>query len=321
MNTEISNTSLNHRLIDGFDVIITSIYSLAVNTLFGFIFAYLSNVSLAKQCLLLYLYKDFVLVFIAYSCWLEVSFLYVYTYGDVQIDWIPAAIIAFGVRCGVSVLLPLAAVISFIKYRMKKETILDPAMPWGEDDEKGMKWIRIFCWGPSIGGLSTMYACNIYPTLVYIMIGHDSMHSESYIYVTMDVILIVTNIILMVGGKYYKATNEQRSFEALVPMRILYLFWNFLLLLGIGMIIVLVSISSLQYGFWIFRKLVYILFLINTMVLAGMMLKTEHVKAYAKKFARNLLDEAFLRSIYLVPATLFTLINGSILIVYKAFDI
>ena len=166
-----------------------------------------------------------------------------------------------------------------------------------------------------------MYACNIYPTLVYIMIGHDLMHSESYIYVTMDVMLIVTNIILMLGGKYYKATNEQRSFEALVPMRILYLFWNFLLLLGIGMIIVLVSISSLQYGFWIFRKLVYILFLINTMVLAGMMLKTEHVMAYATKFARNMVDEAFLRSIYLVPATLFTLINGSILIVYKIFDI
>ena len=165
MNTEISNTSLNHRLIDGFDVIITTIYSLAVNTLFGFIFAYLSNVSLAKQCLLLYLYKDFVLVFIAYSCWLELSFLYVYTYGDVQIDWIPAAIITFGVRCGVSVLLSLAAVISFIKYRMKKETILDPTMPWGEDDEKGMKWIRIFCCGPSIGGLSTMYACNIYSTV------------------------------------------------------------------------------------------------------------------------------------------------------------
>ena len=135
MSTVISNTSSNQTLIDGFDVIITTVYSLAVNTLFGFIFAYLSNVSLAKQCLLLYLYKDFVMVFIAYSCWLEVSFLYVYTYGDVQIDWIPAAIIAFGVRCGVSVLLSLAAVISFIKYRMKKETILDPAMPWGEDDE------------------------------------------------------------------------------------------------------------------------------------------------------------------------------------------
>ena len=320
MNTEMSNTSLNHSLIDGFDVIITTIYSLAVNTLFGFIFAYLSNVSLAKQCLLLYLYKDFVLVFIAYSCWLEVSFLYVYAYGDVQIDWVPAAIITFGTRCGVSVLLLLAAVISFIKYRMKKETILDPAMPWGEDDEKGMKWIRIFCWGPTVGALSTMYACNIYPTLFYIMIGHDSMHSGSYIYVTMDVILVATNIILMVSGKYYKATNEQRSFEDLVPMRILYLFWNFLLLLGIGMIIVLVSISSLQYGFWIFRKIVYISFSVNTMVLAGMMLKTEHVKAYASKFARNMFDEAFLRSIYLVPATLFTLMNGSLLIIYKVFE-
>ena len=137
----------------------------------------------------------------------------------------------------------------------------------------------------------------------------------------MDVFLIATNMVLMVGGKYHKATNEQRSFEALVPMRILYLFWNFLLLMGVGMIIVLVSISSLQYGFWIFRKLVYILFSVNTMVLAGMMLKTENVKAYASKFARNMMDEAFLRSIYLVPATLFTLINVSLLIIYKAFDI
>ena len=320
MNTTVSNTSSNHTLIDGFDVIITTIYSLAVNTLFGFIFAYLSNVSLAKQCVLLYLYKDFVLVLIAYFCWVEVAFIYVYTYGDVQIDWIPAAIITFGVRCGVSVLLSLAAVISFIKFRMKKETILDPAMPWGEDDEKGIKWIRMFCWGPSFGFLSTMYTCNIYPTLFYIMIGHDSMHSGSYTYVTMDVFLIATNVVLMVIGKYHKATNEQRSFEALVPMRILYLFWNFLLLMGVGMIIVLVSISSLQYGFWIFRKLVYILFSVNTMVLAGMMLKTEQVKAYASKFARNMLDEAFLRSIYLVPATLFTLINGSLLIIYKVFN-
>ena len=166
--------------VDGIDIVINVLLSLVLNTLLCLVFAYLHSVNIAKQCVLLSLYKEFIIVLVLTLTMGNLISIGMYTHGY-PMNWIPATIITIFMRIGFIVLLLLANIIQLLKYRMNKEKMLDPPMPWGEDELKGVIWIRVFCWGFSIGFVIIMHLCGVHTVYYYIAIGQgESNQSDIY---------------------------------------------------------------------------------------------------------------------------------------------
>ena len=156
MNITLVNNVGDDYPVNGLEILINASLSVVFNTFLLLIFAYLQNVPLAKQCVLLQLYKEFVILLVLFLCLINGVLIGRYTHGY-PMHWILATAITLCLRIGSIVLMLLANIIHLLKYRMSKEQMLDPPMPWGDDEKRGLLWIRICCWGFSIGFSITMY--------------------------------------------------------------------------------------------------------------------------------------------------------------------
>ena len=130
--------------------------------------SYLCNVSLAKECILSYLYRDVLLAWmILISIW-ELGILSIYLTGyGVGLDMITSKVLGFLLNCSfVTFLLLMDAIGVLTLYIIRAKTI-DPWMPWGDDESKGLKMIHAVCIGASILFTLTMYILGIYPFSYY----------------------------------------------------------------------------------------------------------------------------------------------------------
>ena len=130
--------------------------------------SYLCNVSLAKQCILSYLYRDVLLAWmVLISIW-ELGILSIYWTGyGVGLDMITSKVLGFLLNCSfVTFLLLMDAIGVLTMYIIRAKTI-DPWMPWGDDESRGLKMIHAVCIGTSILFTLTMYILGIYPISYY----------------------------------------------------------------------------------------------------------------------------------------------------------
>ena len=310
--------------VGGLDVIINVSLTLFLNTLLLLIFAYLHSVSLAKQCVLLDLYKEFLIVHTLCISLINALPITICTYGY-PMNLIPATIVTFCLAIGTIVLLLLANVIHLLKYRMNKEKMLDPPMPWGEDEQKGLMWIRVFCWGFSIGFVVTTYVFGMQPVYYHLLIGQDY-DDMSFIHPSISTLLLVTCGLFVVGESYCQKNNDGRAFDPVVTRRLKYLALSIAfvaVLAAIGNIFIETPIPRGQFKIWIRRKSLTfkIVLIVEIMITLGTILKADLVKSYVFKLLNNVYDHAFFLNIYLVPLLLFTLIHGCLFIVYRLFDI
>ena len=310
--------------VDGFNIVISVSLTLVFNTLLCLIFAYLHSVTLAKECLLLCLYKEFVIVLVLCSCLVNGLSIGIYTYGY-PMNWILATIITGSLRIGMIILLLIANVVHLIKYRMNKEKMLDPPMPWGNDEQKGLMWIRVFCWGFSIGFVVTTYVFGMQPVYYHLLIGQDY-DDMSFIHPSISTLLLVTCGLFVVGESYCQKNNDGRAFDPVVTRRLKYLALSIAfvaVLAAIGNIFIETPIPRGQFKIWIRRKSLTfkIVLIVEIMITLGTILKADLVKSYVFKLLKNVYDHAFFLNIYLVPLLLFTLIHGCLFIVYRLFDI
>ena len=81
--SKLAETEFLIPIFTGFELIIGTI-SMLISNLFSFlVLNYLGNLALAKDCLLLYLYKDSICLAICMNCWLEILLVLGYTIGGV----------------------------------------------------------------------------------------------------------------------------------------------------------------------------------------------------------------------------------------------
>ena len=212
--------------IDGFNILISASLTLVVNTLLCLIFAYLHSVTLAKECLLLRLYKEFIIVLVLCSCLGNGLSIGIYTYGY-PMNWIPATIITGCLRIGAIILLLLANVVHLLKYRMNKEKMLDPPMPWGEDEERGLLLIRVFCWGFAIGFVTTMHLCGIHTAYYHLAIGQSVNQSQPSINSGLNIFLLATCALFVAGEYYHQKNNDGQAFDPAVSRRLKFLVLSF----------------------------------------------------------------------------------------------
>ena len=128
MNITGVNEIYDYSSISGFDIVFNASLTLLLNTLWCLIFAYLHNLTLNKQCVLVALYKEFIIALVLTLTMGNLLSIGMYTHGY-PMNWILATIITICTRIGFIVLLLLANIIQLLKYRMNKEKMLDPPMP------------------------------------------------------------------------------------------------------------------------------------------------------------------------------------------------
>ena len=145
--------------------------TLISNLLVIFLRSYLCNVSLAKECILSCLYRDVLLAWmVVISIW-ELGILSIYLNGyGIGLDIITSKILGFLLNCSFVTFLLLMDVIGVLTLHMVRAKTIDPWMPWGEDESKGLKMIYGVCIGTSILFTLTMYILGIYPISYYIFL-------------------------------------------------------------------------------------------------------------------------------------------------------
>ena len=323
MNITGGNEIYDYFSISGFEIVFNASLTLLLNTLWCLIFTYLHNLTLTKQCVLVALYKEFIIVLILTLTMCNGISIGIYTHGY-PMNWIPATIITICARIGFIVLLMLANIIQLLKYRMNKEKMLDPSMPWGDDEQRGMIWIRVSCWGFSIVFSITMYACGIHTPFYYLSIGKTIDPSVAIIRSSIDIFLLTTCAFFIVGEKYYQKNNDGQAFDPIVTRRLKYLILGFVLaalFLAITSVFVNTPSTPWVFGVWIRGKMLTILLIIHLVIAIGTIFNADQIQSYILKLMTNIYDQAFFLNIYLVPLFLFILIHGCLYIIYQAFDI
>ena len=170
INSEQDKENQNQTLLASFSIICIIITTLILTLILG----YLNNVPVAKQCLLLYLYKDVVKLTLLLQ-WNSFTYLILcYTTGnEMKIEPTPAKIIVyFGLMLAYQNMITLS-VIGGIKFAMKKDMLLDPSMPWDNESNNGANSIMITRLAiiPFSLWLTIMLYSGMHPKLYYVAIG------------------------------------------------------------------------------------------------------------------------------------------------------
>ena len=307
--------------VDGFNILISVSLTLVLNTLLCLIFAYLHSVTLAKECLLLRLYKEFILVLVSCSGLINGLSIGIYTNGY-PTHWLPATIMTVCLRIGTINLLLLANIVQFLKYRMNKEKMLDPPMPWGEDEHRGLLRIRIFYWGLSIGFVITMYVVGLHTATYHLLIGKDYDQSIPIIHSGLNILLLLTCFFFIIGENYFRKRNDAQAFDPVVSRRLKYLILGFVFTALITAICnISIQTMSKSLGLWIKKRVFNSLLVVEILVAIYTISNAEQLKSYISKLMTNIYERAFFLNIYLVPLFLFILIHGCLYVVYQLFDI
>ena len=162
-------TDPEYQLVTGTYAVFEVISFIISTTILLIILTYLNNgVSIAKECILLYLYRDVVIAWMSLSfLWFIRMILCYFTSRGLGIGEIQAKVISFLTVVLLLYLSVIMNVISIIKFYAAKKVMLDPPMPWGDNESLGFKIIRFGCIASGILLALTTHLLGYYPKLYY----------------------------------------------------------------------------------------------------------------------------------------------------------
>ena len=285
------------------------------------VLSYLNNVSLDKKCLLLYLYKDFVTIFVSLRFFWAIKVI-LSNLDEAESSDTQAKILVFFLYSTTLALVLAMNLISSLKLIIAKRVELHPSLPCiGENETTGINKIRIVCALFVLGLLSLLFGLGLYPCMYYGLTGIQTSQSHhpaaTILYRGMIGILLITCLSTWAGSKYYEALAKQK-FDALIPRTI-----NYFLLIAFFMMGFMLVWETLEIGDFKTRWNLY-QFLITAgevSISFGIILKSDKLKPHFKKYLRNKYDEAFLWNIILMPTFLCFFMYGALFATYKVLDI
>ena len=285
------------------------------------ILLYLNSVDLAKECILLSLYKEVVII------WILINFIYMagtimsYTARN-GIDGFTAVIVPYCIHILCAMLLAVMNVIAAFKFYTMKANMVDPPMPWGDNERLGIMMIRLFIGVLSIGIVSIIYALGCYPKMCYLLkLGYytstmefpqNSLIVPGYLF-SLQIVCLLTYL----RAKYYESANNQLR-EGITFRQMQYFFWIVMVLFLSWHICETFQISGLKNQWRLLQVLASISLAVAPLLV---ILTTKQLKSYILKILENVLHEMFLLSIYLTPAFLLLFINGSLYLVYGIINV
>ena len=271
-------------------------------------YSYFRNISLAKECLLLHLYKDLITnILIWRTLWLtEVIVRHLSAEGPSEIL---AMILSFGLWCA---LLNLALNLLFIciyKLYMSKTGTIDPTISWlGNEETTEIRRIRIGCCLLVLAFLATTFAMGLNPVIFYQM-THQSQEKDLLISIIVYrgslILLFVLSGILAAATKLY-GTKDGLTVDQIISKTISYSF-----VLAAVMLIVISVLQSFQFSDIRMNWRIYQIIITPIQIFLPfvIMFGSKPLKLHSIRFLRNTYDSVFMLSIHLVPMFLFIVIN------------
>ena len=266
--------------------------------LYGFILSYFNSQSLVNQCLSFYLYKDIIRSGMATTCvtFFGLGINYA-SDNEHDINKSLAKVICltmYGVLLLTLVLFNMAA--TFRLYTLMK-MIVDPPMPWGDDELSGIRIIRVVTGSLVLIFIMSMYALGIYPPFYYIYIGNyeqlTALPKGTVIFPILFIILMITLSITSIGATYYQVKNQNNIDTGI------FIFMPFDQIMYVVILaLVFVAYTELFEVFLPVKRhnliLIYIP-IVNIIAPLFTILKTEQMKAYlARTFLDTLHDMLYL---------------------------
>ena len=284
------------------------------NVLLATILAYLKNLSLAKQCLLLCLYKDLVALWICMNSLCEIRIILSYSTGNGHgIDNVLSVVLSFCLWCLIGLSLLLMNVTAALKLYINKTNTLDPQMPWGDDEKIGMNCIRVTCTILIVGFTSVLYGLGIYPKIYYLFSGIESPNSfgqprAATIFPVMLLILVASGMVIYLCAKFYKSRSLQLN-ETTIPKQLNYLVWMPMISLSLTLCLSALDILSVTNHWKLFRLNIAILQMATP---AAIIMRTPDLKAYFGKCISSTWDQLFFMQIYLTPTLISLFMCGTL---------
>ena len=307
------------RLVTGSYAIFSSIAFTISTASLGIAWAYLNSICTAKQCILTYLYKDASLIWTLINIlWLVRVILCYFTTNGLGIGIIEGKLLTFLLLVLFLLFEIIINSIAIIKFYIAKTVMLDPPMPWDDDELLGIKVIRIASCTFAFAITFVSYAIGHFPKLYYFFtVSHNSstrlLKFNVSIFPFLIVLFFITFIVISIGEKYQKITKS-KLIDTNVPREIDYYFWTILI---ISVLLYLIhSTRALE----IFNRPTRLeIWQMSMSILVSVppilvILKTKQLKIYALKMLDDIFYEVFLLSIYITPCLLMILINGVIYI-------
>ena len=303
-------------IIDIVNDVLTIFISISYSMAYAIILSYLNNVSLAKDCILLKMYKDVMSSSLWNSCFWMMKQLVRY-WNEEETSKILAMIISFAIWFGYLYMFLIITFICMYKFYMAKNKVLDPSIPMiGEDEESAVTRIRMTFGLVSLGFLSTTFGIGLYPKLFYTMIPNQTFRQDTklsfHVYRSSLLLLLVVAVSFSVAKMFYKE-ESLTQLDRMIPKATKCITIATLVSLGALTIIDAVGFEN--------EKLIsdishLILSLMKIIAPCALILRFKQLREHSIKFLRDQYDNAFFFSIYLVPSCVFILLNTALYILF-----
>ena len=301
--------------------ILTLLSFIPFGTTYGLASSYLNSVSLAKECLLVYLYKDVLLSMLLWRTFSAIEVVIDFWNGG-ETGKTQAIILAFGLWFAALYLTLTLTFISIYNLYMAKSNTIDPTINWlGKNEESAIKRIRSGCFLCSIGFLTVNFGMGLYPNIFYTMIPHHLSGSDllmsNIIYRGTLILLLLVCGILNGARRLYGQTYEIQIDQIFTNL-IKYIFAISIVTLVVLTIAEVCQVVDVKTSWKIYQILMSPIEMFAPFVI---ILRSDQLKTHSIRFIKNKLDDAFILSIYLVPAFLFIVINTTAYIILKILDV
>ena len=214
----------NHSVVTSTLVGIFTIVQIVSATLLGLIFGYSRTVSLAKECLLLYIFQEATKSIFLINLTGYVSVITCFMGNDqVTISKTSAQIISYFYCCFTLHLIITLNAMALLKVRMAREIMLDPPLPWGNcNDRTVFNRFRLANTLVITIFVSALYLSEGYPYLYFLMIGDDTpffrLPKGTITFTLVLALLICIYIVNSIRYQYYNLKGHEVARNNLFPM-------------------------------------------------------------------------------------------------------
>ena len=277
-----ANKDSKNVVVDRNFMVLTAFLVISVTLLLSLILGYLHSVSTVKHCLMLYLYLEFVRTFLSiFWIWFIIVINCFVTGNGMTIDPSSAKFLSYCWHGVVLHFLFTLNLMGLLKFYMTKEMVLDPSMPWNDDDLTLFKKLRIGSYLASASLLTAMYTTLGHPKIYYGLVGDYrpiwEFPTGTLISFGIVIFLITTYAIISIGTTFYQKKEGEHigrrfpdKLNCLSKMAILF---GFIVYFG-------VMINIFKDGYlWIVQTLIA-----STLgILTRIILSTLQLKTYVRK--------------------------------------
>ena len=203
-------------LVSDYFVIISVLIQITITVLQGLLLGYLGSLSTVKHCLMLYLYRELVRITLILSwIWTLTVIICLVNGNGITVDTFTAKFTSYcfyGLNLHGLLCLDL---IGIIKLYTTKEKVVDPSMPWDDDDQGFFKKLRLGCLLFTSFLLTTMYLTDAHPKLYYILTGDNrsllELPKATSISSGILVLLIAIYALTRIATVFYKTNEDDYS--------------------------------------------------------------------------------------------------------------